>query len=411
MTCMRSIRLITLSMLLSFNALGQDCLTEAQLENTSTKTIPTDGSCDSPADDNTVCNITSFNLFDIDGTTTVLSCVTLNLADASGDALVLFGTMTIEQGATVNIDQDFIVSGGTLIVNGTLTVGNGIFEDDFAIESGGNVVINPTGSINVTNGIVDIGGFFGSAGSLTVDGVLTQANGDLSNGVFLNSGGTLSGNGLINLGEPFFDDGGTKTGVFGTCLDGSTVSCGSAPLPVELLDFTVRREYHTAQLQWETATELNNEGFEIQKSFDGLSYFNIGYVPGHGTVTTTMQYTFRDPNIRQTAYYRLKQVDFDGAYEYSPVAFLAYGDGEQLAIDVYPNPTASTIHLSGPASEVFGVLLYDPKGGLLLRERELTLDQIEDHVNRILATIDSQVLILKINNATSSSTQRILKVR
>ena len=128
-------------------------------------------------------------------------------------------------------------------------------------------------------------------------------------------------------------------------------------------------------------------------------------------MSRSRSYEFRFPIIRQYAFYRLKQIDFDGAFEYSPVAYLAYGDGEQLNIEAYPNPTASTIHLSGPATEVFGVLLYDPKGRLLLRERDLTLDQIEDHVNRVLATIDSQVLILKINTATSSSTQRILKVR
>ena len=90
---MRSIRLIMLSMLLSINALGQDCPTEAQLENTATKTIPTDGSCDSPIDDNTVCNITSSGFFDIDGTTTVLPCVTLNLADAAGFAIAYIPTL------------------------------------------------------------------------------------------------------------------------------------------------------------------------------------------------------------------------------------------------------------------------------------------------------------------------------
>ena len=89
-------------------------------------------------------------------------------------------------------------------------------------------------------------------------------------------------------------------------------------LPVELISFIVKIENNFAKLQWNTATESNNRGFEIERKFDENSFVVIGFVNGQGTTTLPHNYTFTDKDLNPGKYkYRLKQIDFDGSYTYS----------------------------------------------------------------------------------------------
>jgi hypothetical protein len=100
-----------------------------------------------------------------------------------------------------------------------------------------------------------------------------------------------------------------------------------SPLPVELTHFDAKLDNNTTVLTWQTATELNNHGFEIERSQDGKTWENIGFEMGNGTTTDISNYEFVDgldltgfENLQgQNLYYRLKQVDFDGQFEYSQV--------------------------------------------------------------------------------------------
>ena len=90
-------------------------------------------------------------------------------------------------------------------------------------------------------------------------------------------------------------------------------------VPVELLFFTVKVIENSAQLNWQTATEVNNYGFEIERKLDNADWDKIGFVEGIGNSTTTKNYSFVDKSfISETNFkYRLKQIDFNGNYEYS----------------------------------------------------------------------------------------------
>ncbi|MFO7524738.1 MAG: T9SS type A sorting domain-containing protein [Ignavibacteriaceae bacterium] len=88
-------------------------------------------------------------------------------------------------------------------------------------------------------------------------------------------------------------------------------------IPVELTSFTASVVNRKVNLTWTTASELNNHGFEIQRSSNG-EFYNIGFVPGAGTTTDEKSYSFIDDNVTYGVYtYRLKQVDFDGSFAYS----------------------------------------------------------------------------------------------
>ena len=119
----------------------------------------------------------------------------------------------------------------------------------------------------------------------------------------------------------------------------------SNPLPVELVSFSGREENGIVKLSWETASELNNDYFVIEhSSIDGLDFVEIGEVAGAGTTQDMKIYHFlhRRP-VYPNNYYRLKQVDYDGAFEYSPIIIVVINSiqKEENEVDfvLYPNPT------------------------------------------------------------------------
>ncbi|NEN23774.1 T9SS type A sorting domain-containing protein [Cryomorpha ignava] len=130
--------------------------------------------------------------------------------------------------------------------------------------------------------------------------------------------------------------------------DGEFIALANAssitPLPIELLSFEASASGSLVNLNWITSTEINNEFFEIQRADADLKFETIAVVNGAGTSNRMLFYSEidREP-LQGMNYYRLKQIDYDGVYEYSDVVSVLF-DKEQTAIDnfdfiVYPNPT------------------------------------------------------------------------
>ena len=111
-------------------------------------------------------------------------------------------------------------------------------------------------------------------------------------------------------------------------------------IPVELTSFTATTNGKEVILNWSTATELNNQGFEIQRSTEGEEFFTVGFVNGHGTTTEQQNYSYADRNLDDGKYYyRLKQVDYDGSYEYSDVVEVDFRAFNSYLLEQnYPNP-------------------------------------------------------------------------
>lgn len=113
------------------------------------------------------------------------------------------------------------------------------------------------------------------------------------------------------------------------------------PIPVELVSFNAVSLANSVKLNWTTATELNNSGFEIErKSVDDQNWSNIAFIPGKGTTTEVTQYSFTDNSpLTGTSFYRLKQLDFDGTYEYfGPVEVQGNFITDYVLEQNYPNP-------------------------------------------------------------------------
>lgn len=103
------------------------------------------------------------------------------------------------------------------------------------------------------------------------------------------------------------------------------------------------------QLSWLTAVEINNKGFEVKRSEDGISFTTIGWVDGNGNTTEPKPYSFDDKDVaaNTTYYYKLQQVDFDGKSEETNIVTARITSGEQFTVsDFIPNPTNNSSKLS-----------------------------------------------------------------
>lgn len=136
------------------------------------------------------------------------------------------------------------------------------------------------------------------------------------------------------------------------------------PLPIELAHFSGSFHNNLIDLDWTTANELNNDGFEIQKSINGKEWRKIGFIQGQGKTNEMNEYQYQDSNpVSGNNYYRLKQIDFDGAFEYSNIVDVKFTNSDKN-IQVYPNPSNRNIiiKVDNPFNQIVKVKIFDKIG-------------------------------------------------
>ncbi len=163
---------------------------------------------------------------------------------------------------------------------------------------------------------------------------------DNGSSAWLNSGGVGTANGSGAITSSSF----TSFNLIFTLANSTT---GTNPLPVELIDFGAKAENKKVMLNWSTASEKNSDYFEVEKSIDLINYTLVCHLKAAGNSTIILNYeSYDNYPSPQTNYYRLKQVDFDGAISYSDVRAVELYEPADNLIKIFPNPATTTIHLN-----------------------------------------------------------------
>ncbi|MER2997339.1 T9SS type A sorting domain-containing protein [Pontibacter populi] len=154
-----------------------------------------------------------------------------------------------------------------------------------------------------------------------------------------------------------------------------TLGGRNTPLPVELLYFKATKQDNAAVLEWKTASERNNSGFEVEASADGYSYQKIGFVKSAvGTSAIAQNYSFTDNRNGKNGvlYYRLRQVDEDGTFKFYGPRTVNFGTVTKTTIVAYPNPFESEVKLAIDAANdgKARLTLYTAAGKIITQHEE-----------------------------------------
>ena len=184
----------------------------------------------------------------------------------------------------------------------------------------------------------------------------------------------------------------------------------TAALPVELSDFRAHQEEGSILLEWATESEINNAGFKVQRSTDGNHFETLDFIEGSNNSTAKIQYVFRDSKIQNGMryYYRLKQLDIDGRFEYSNIISAEYKGKSAVDIKIFPNPsdTYTNIVLDGEMNEI-SIQLYSALGELVLM-----ISDIIPHGNNLIqlntSGLDEGIYFVKIKADDYTISKRLL---
>lgn len=182
----------------------------------------------------------------------------------------------------------------------------------------------------------------------------------------------------------------------------ATVSYPRA-VPVELSQFTASEDKSKVVLNWITASEIDNEGFIIEHCTDGINFKEIGYVEGTGSTAFAQNYSFLHNNPAMGInYYRLKQIDYNEAFEYSSTISVELKN--QNDILVFPNPTYGDVHIKMPTDFTSSYELYNQAGQLIQRAENV---QSEELVS--LHHLPSGGYIFRFQTDQGAITRRVIK--
>jgi hypothetical protein len=174
------------------------------------------------------------------------------------------------------------------------------------------------------------------------------------------------------------------------------------PLSVDLLYFTAQTKEKVVDLEWETASETNNDYFRVERSANGIDWEGIIQIPGAGTTNEPLTYRTTDAQpLAGYSFYRLAQVDYDGTLTYSKVvtAFLDQKDGLDNLV-LYPNPARNQIDLSQPVAGFFSIT--DAFGKMVI-QGTLNSQAID------ISNLPGGIYILEIETPVKTISRKIIK--
>jgi hypothetical protein len=250
---------------------------------------------------------------------------------------------------------------------------------------GGSMTI--TNADGLTSLLTGLTSNFTIGGTLTITGnnLLAQCEADaICDHLDANNPATITGN-----------------AVGGDCESVTDVVNACEAAPVTLIFFNRKEQNGEVFLTWQTASEENNDYFQVEHSTNGGTFAPLGKIQGKGTTSSPNNYSFRHTRpAKGSNYYRLRQVDFDRTFAFSNIIYVEIGHKTQ--VETYPNPTTSLVALKGELSEGAARLL-DAHGRLLI-EKQLPNGRAFD-----LSPFPKGVYLIEIQMGNERIMKRVVK--
>ena len=186
----------------------------------------------------------------------------------------------------------------------------------------------------------------------------------------------------------------------------STVALDCTLLPVTLLYVTAERQEADVLLRWATAAETGSQHYSIERSADAIDWVEIDRIAAAGESNQLLEYSHIDRSAPPSScYYRIRQVDLDGAYEYFPILFVEGMAMSNNMFRLYPNPAADYIFLEGKVDDILSVELFDAMGRRYLP----VLERLSDtKVLLDFEQISRQTYYLQVVDITGAQSYRII---
>jgi hypothetical protein len=254
----------------------------------------------------------------------------------------------------------YLTSAGSVYENLIL---NGLGDSNslFIFQFTGDFSAAAASSISLINGIRDCNVYWVAKGEITIAGTSSMI------------GSFISKNGSIAMGEGASLKGRILTGDGAISINNiesiALPECGCYqyyPLPIDLLSFSGECLSNQIRLNWETATETNNDYFSIERSMDGINWSEVGKINGAGNSSSSRKYFLDDENqYNDVSYYRLKQHDFSGiSRTFSPISVQKCLNSNEAALSIYPNPARNAININfnGDVAQIANSTIVDLSG-------------------------------------------------
>ena len=162
-------------------------------------------------------------------------------------------------------------------------------------------------------------------------------------------------------------------------------------MPIELLNFNATFSNRSVELTWQTASEHNNDFFTVERSADGLNFEPILYKAGAGNSNELLSYTSQDLKpFEGISYYRLKQTDFDGAFDYSEIKVVSSEISDEVLI--FPNPSNGIVNFKSD-KEITDLRISTAEGKVLFHEVNSPEFRLELPIGVYYATLEIQGIL------------------
>lgn len=345
------------------------------------------------------------------------------------DSAATFGSFNLQTNSLTNGDQDFFL----LKIDPNGTVVEAVSFGGIGDDNGEDVVADADGNLYLIGEFEDVvvlGGVqITSVGGDDLVMLKTDASMNLEWMLSAGGAGTEKGYGVAcdlagnYLATGYFQ----QVATFGSTQLTSAGSedifitkIGDNIVPVELESFNASVNGSTVDLNWFTATETNNSGFEIERKTEGGNFSLIAFISGNGTIAEPSAYTYADENLAAGKYYyRLKQIDFSGAFEYSDNVQAEIIQPDVFSLDQnYPNPfnPSTIISFDLPVESNVTITIYSAIGEEMFRINKGALASGRHQYNFNASLLSSGIYFYKLDAAgrtgeTYSSTKKMTLVR